>query len=69
MGIGRCPNRKAGWGIVIIDTATFDVLHDVMDQVQRLDRKVSALCVAAGIDPDKAGRLPGDPPGNDAAGG
>jgi hypothetical protein len=50
--------------MVIIDTATFDVLHDVMDQVQRLDRKVSALCTAAGIDPDKAGRLPDDPPGN-----
>lgn len=51
---------------MIIDTATFDVLHDVMDQVQRLDRKVSALCEHAGIDPGKAGRLPDDPPGNDS---
>jgi hypothetical protein len=62
------PDRKRVGNAVIIDTATFDVLHDVMDQVQRLDAKVSALCTAAGIDPDKAGRLPDDPPGNDAVG-
>jgi len=50
--------------MVITDTATIDVVHDLMDQVQRLDQKVSALCEKAGIDPAEAGRLPGEPPGN-----
>jgi hypothetical protein len=55
-------------GRVIIDSATLDVLHNMMDQVQRLDRKVSALCERAGIDPAQAGCLPDDPPGNDTVG-
>jgi hypothetical protein len=54
--------------MVIIDSATLDVVHDLMDQVQRLDRKVSALCEDAGIDPAEVGRLPDDPAGNDTIG-
>jgi hypothetical protein len=46
--------------VMITDAATFEAVHDLMDQVQRLDRKVSALCEQAGIDPGEAGRLPGE---------
>jgi hypothetical protein len=53
---------------VIVDTATFDVLHDVMDAQQRQGQLLAALCEKAGIDPVEAGRLPDDPPGNDTAG-
>jgi hypothetical protein len=39
-----------------------DTLYEVMDMVQRLDRKVSALCRVAGIDPAAVDQLPGDIP-------
>ena len=50
--------------MVIIDTATFDVLHDLMDMQQRQGKLLAALCEKAGIDPAEACRLPDDPPGN-----
>jgi hypothetical protein len=46
---------------VITDTATFDAVHDLMDEVQRGNQMLKALCQAQGIDPAKASRLPGDP--------
>jgi hypothetical protein len=52
---------------MITDTAAFEAVHDLMDQVQRLDRKVSALCEQAGIDPAEAGRLPGEAPPRNVA--
>jgi hypothetical protein len=47
---------------VITDTATFDVVHDLMDQVQRGNQMLARLCEKAGIDPAEAGRLPGEAP-------
>jgi hypothetical protein len=44
------------------DDATFDAVHDLMDQVQRVNQKLNRLCERAGIDPDEAGRLPGERP-------
>lgn len=47
----------------ITDSGTvLDTLYEVMDMVQRLDRKVSALCRLAGIDPAAVGQLPDDVP-------
>lgn len=45
---------------MITDTATFDVVHDLMDDMQRMNQKVDALCRLQGIDPAEAGRLPGE---------
>ncbi|HEY2074834.1 MAG TPA: hypothetical protein VGH53_00735 [Streptosporangiaceae bacterium] len=42
--------------------STDNLIWEVQDQVQRLDRKVSALLTLNGIDPDEAGRLPDDAP-------
>lgn len=42
-------------------TTTNEIIWELQDQVQRLDRKVNALCEAAGINPEQAGRLPDDP--------
>ena len=39
-----------------------DLIYELQDQVQRVDRKVSALLVLAGLDPEQAGRLPGEEP-------
>jgi len=36
---------------VITDTLIYDTLLEVMDQVEQLDRKVSRLLSAAGIEP------------------
>ncbi len=47
---------------MITDTATFDAVHDLMDDVQRISLKIDALCRQAGIDPVEAGRLPGEVP-------
>ena len=43
---------------------TEDLIWELQDQVERLDRKVSRLCEMSGIDPEEAGRLPDEPPGN-----
>jgi hypothetical protein len=51
--------QKAGEA-VITDTATFDAVHDLMDDMQRMNQKVDALCRLQGIDPAEAGRLPGE---------
>lgn len=40
--------------------ATDDLIYDLQDQVQRVDRKVSRLLSIAGVDPDEAGELPGE---------
>jgi hypothetical protein len=40
---------------------TDELIYELQDQVQRVDRKVSALLTLAGVDPDEAGRLPGEP--------
>ena len=42
-------------------TTTDEIIWELQDQVQRLDRKMNALCEAAGINPEQAGRLPDDP--------
>lgn len=47
---------------VITDTATFDAVQDLRDEIQRVDQKVNRLCEQAGIDPVEAGRLPGEAP-------
>lgn len=39
---------------------TDELIYELQDQVQRVDRKVSALLTIAGVDPDEAGRLPGE---------
>jgi hypothetical protein len=46
--------------MVITDTAVIDVVHDLMDQVQRGNQMIARLCEKAGIDPAEAGRLPGE---------
>lgn len=48
--------------MVITDTAVIDVVHDLMDQVQRGNQMIARLCEKAGIDPAEAGRLPGESP-------
>jgi len=45
---------------LITDTATFDAVHDLMDEIQRVNLKLDRLCEKAGIDPAEAGRLPGE---------
>jgi hypothetical protein len=47
---------------MITDTATFDAVHDLMDQVQRVRQMLARLCEKAGIDPAEAGRLPDESP-------
>ena len=54
-------------GNVITDTAVIDVVHDLMDQVQRASQMLARLCEKAGIDPAEAGRLPGESPPAKAA--
>lgn len=39
---------------------TNDLIWELQDQVQRVDRKVSRLLSIAGVDPDEAGELPGE---------
>jgi hypothetical protein len=46
--------------MLMTDTATFDAVHDLMDDMQRMNQKVDALCRLQGIDPAEAGRLPGE---------
>jgi hypothetical protein len=46
--------------MLITDTATFDAVHDLMDDMQRMNQKLNRLCEQAGIDPAEAGRLPGE---------
>ena len=41
---------------------TDDLIWELQDQVQRLDRKVSRLLTLNGVDPEEAGRLPGEAP-------
>lgn len=53
------PGRKAGEA-VITDTATFDAVHELMDDIQRARQMLARLCEKAGIDPAEAGRLPGE---------
>ena len=52
---------------MINDTATFDAVHDLMDEVQRGNQMLARLCEKAGIDPAEAGRLPDDAPASEAA--
>jgi hypothetical protein len=40
--------------------ATYDAQMDLMDQLQRIGQKVDRLCRRAGINPEEAGRLPGE---------
>ena len=40
---------------------TNDLIWEVQDQVQRVERMVAALCVHHGIDPEQAAQLPADP--------
>jgi hypothetical protein len=40
---------------------TEELIWDLMDQVQRGNLMLAALCRKAGIDPVAAGRLPGEP--------
>lgn len=40
---------------------TNDLIWEVQDQVQRVERMVAALCAHHGIDPEEAARLPADP--------
>jgi hypothetical protein len=47
---------------VITDTATFDVVADLMDEVQRGNQMLARLCEKAGIDVAEARRLPGEVP-------
>jgi hypothetical protein len=48
--------------MLITDTATFDAVHELMDDVQRARQMLARLCEQAGIDPAEAGRLPGEAP-------
>lgn len=41
--------------------STDDLVWEVQDQVQRVERMVAALCAHHGIDPEQAARLPDDP--------
>lgn len=41
---------------------TDDIIWELHDQVERLDRKVSRLLTLAGEDPEEAGRLPDEMP-------
>jgi hypothetical protein len=52
--------------MLITDTATFDAVHDLMDDMQRMNQKVDALCRLQGIDPAEAGRLPDEVPAEGA---
>lgn len=45
---------------MITDTATFDAVHDLMDEVQRNGQMLARLCEKAGIDVAEAKRLPGE---------
>lgn len=45
---------------MITDTAAFDVVTDLRDEVQRTKQMVARLCEQAGIDPAEAARLPGE---------
>lgn len=47
---------------MITDTATFDAVHDLMDEVQRGNQMLARLCEKAGIDVAEAKRLPGEVP-------
>ena len=47
---------------LISDTSTFDAVHDMWEDVQRMNQKVDALLRLQGIDPAEAGRLPGEAP-------
>jgi hypothetical protein len=47
---------------LISDTATFDAVHDLWEDVQRVSQMLARLCEKAGIDPAEAGRLPGEAP-------
>lgn len=49
---------KAGESVLNV---TDNLLWELQDQVQRVERKVDRLCHVHGIDPDKAGELPGEP--------
>lgn len=50
-------------GTPVSDTSVqLDVTYDLMDELQRQRQLIAALCRQAGIDPDKEGRLPTDPP-------
>jgi hypothetical protein len=55
------PGRKQVKN-VITDTATFDALHELWEDVQRGNLMLAALCRKAGIDPAEAKRLPGEAP-------
>jgi hypothetical protein len=55
--VALLPQRKAG-GRVVNDTEI--IVYEVMDMVERLDRKVNRLLEDRGIDPQEAGVLPVD---------
>lgn len=46
--------------MLITDSATFDAVHDLWEDVQRGNQMLARLCEKAGIDPAEAKRLPGE---------
>lgn len=47
---------------LITDTATFDAVHELWEDVQRGNQMLARLCEKAGIDVAEARRLPGEAP-------